>query len=184
MEIEPNTELIVRDVGKNPPTIISEAWIAAVFTEENARTEEQHALLEESDQLISELERADLIVISSPMYNYGMPAALKAWVDQVVRIGKTFTFDLSRSPLPLEPVLSDKSLVLLTSWGEFDFGDGGVNEGRDHLTTHIKTVSKYFGVNSVNHVGIEYQEFGDVNFESSRKKAFEDTFALARSLAG
>ncbi len=49
------------------------------------------------------------------MYNYGMPAALKAWFDQIIRINKTFTFDLARGDFPLEPIMSGKTLVLLTS---------------------------------------------------------------------
>ncbi|MDQ8184589.1 NAD(P)H-dependent oxidoreductase [Pelagicoccus sp. SDUM812002] len=53
-------------------------------------------MLEWSDLAIAELDSADIMVLGAPMYNYGMPSALKAWFDQVVRIGKTFTFDLAR----------------------------------------------------------------------------------------
>ena len=63
-----------------------------------------------------------------------MPAALKAWFDQVVRIDKTFTFDLTRGDAPLEPILVGKTLILLTSWGEFGFAAGGPNEGRDDFS--------------------------------------------------
>lgn len=183
MDQDPATTVVHRDVGKCPPTIISEPWISAVFTQAQARTVEQQALVSESDQLIDEVERADVIVIATPMYNYGMPAALKAWIDQVVRIGKTFTFDLARGELPLEPMLQNKTLVLLTSRGEFGFGPGEINFGRDHLTPHIHTVSKFLGANGVHHVGIEYQEFGDARFERSLKTAFSSATALARRLA-
>jgi FMN-dependent NADH-azoreductase len=53
------------------------------------------------------------------MHNYGMPAVLKAWFDQVVRIQKSFTFDLARGDRPLEPILSGKTLVALNSCGQF-----------------------------------------------------------------
>lgn len=124
---EPDVEVMMRDVGMMPPPIISEAWIAAVFSAE--MTAEQRDLTKISDELIAEVAAADLIVITTPMYNYGMPAALKALFDQVVRLNKTFTFDLARGDRPLEPVFSDKTVVALTSWGEFGFGPGEVNEG-------------------------------------------------------
>ena len=118
------------------------------------------------------------------MYNYGMPAALKAWFDQVVRIGKTFTFDLARGDRPLEPMFSGKTLVLLTSWGEFGFGSGELNQGRDSLTPHVRTASRYLGVDEFHHIGIEYQEFGDRRFETSREAAFAAIEPLVESLSG
>lgn len=78
LKSRPDDTLITRDVGLNPPPAISEAWIAAAFTAPQQRIPEQQEALKVSDQLIDELELADLIVIGTPMYNYGMPAALKA----------------------------------------------------------------------------------------------------------
>jgi FMN-dependent NADH-azoreductase len=88
-----------------------------------------------------------------------------------VRVEKTFTFDLARGDAPLEPIFAGKTLVLLTSWGEFGFGPGEINEGRDSLSPHVRTASRYLGVEEFHHVGIEYQEFGDHRFEASRKAA-------------
>ena len=92
----PEDEYIYRDVGVNPPDFITQDWIGAVFTPEENRSPAQKERLALSDKLISEVAAADVILISSPMYNYGMPAQLKAWFDQIVRINKTFDFDLSR----------------------------------------------------------------------------------------
>lgn len=86
--------VIVRDVGRNPPPIITESWIESVFTAEKNLTEEQRNTVKTSDLLIAEIAQADMIVMGTPMYNYGMPASLKAWFDNGIRIGKTFTFDL------------------------------------------------------------------------------------------
>jgi len=130
----PDDGILLRDVGIAPPPPISEPWIDAAFTPEVQRTEQQRALLSLSDELIEELRLADLLLIATPMYNYGMPAALKAWVDQVIRVHETFTFDLARGDWPLEPVLKGKTLVLLTSSGEFGFAPGGVRAELDHLT--------------------------------------------------
>lgn len=165
----PQDEIFLRDVGSNPPPIISEDWIAAASAKEQSA--DQKDLLALSDELIAEVASADIIIMATPMYNYGMPAALKAWFDQVVRVEKTFTFDLARGDAPLEPIFAGKTLVLLTSWGEFGFGPGEINEGRDSLTPHVRTASRYLGVEEFHHVGIEYQEFGDHRFEASRKAA-------------
>ncbi|QKG71226.1 FMN-dependent NADH-azoreductase [Erythrobacter mangrovi] len=179
-ERRPEDEIILRDVGRNPPPIVTENWIAAAFAKE--RTPDQEQLLALSDELIAEVASADIIVMATPMYNYGMPAALKAWFDQVVRVDKTFTFDLARGDAPLEPVFWGKTLILLTSFGEFGFAPGGPNEGRDSLTPHVRTASRYLGVEAFHHVGIEYQEFGDERFEASHKAAFAALAPLVDTL--
>ena len=166
---EPDVQVMLRDVGKTPPPIISEAWIAAVFSAD--MTAEQRELTKISDELIAEVAAVDVIVFTTPMYNYGMPAALKAWFDQVVRVGRTFTFDLARGDRPLEPVLSGKTVVALTSWGEFGFGPGELNEGGDNLVPHLRVASRYLGMSEFHHVGIEYQEFGDQRHEASKAAA-------------
>jgi FMN-dependent NADH-azoreductase len=166
-------KFIYRDVGSAPPEFISESWIAAAFTPENDRTEEQASLLAQSNLLIDELSTANVIVISTPMYNYGMPAALKAWVDQVVRVDKTFSFDLNRGDFPLEPILSGKALVLLTSCGEFGFGKGETREEMNHLAPHLQTISKYLGVDETYEIRVEYQEFGDTRHKDSIEQAYE-----------
>ncbi|WP_424928894.1 FMN-dependent NADH-azoreductase [Amaricoccus tamworthensis] len=179
---EPGIEVVARDVGRNPPPFISEAWIAAVFS--TGMTAEQRDLTRVSDELIAEVAAADVIVITTPMYNYGMPAALKAWFDQVVRVNRTFTFDLARGDRPLEPVLSGKVVVVLTSCGEFGFEEGGLNEGGDNLVPHLRFASRYLGMSEFYHVGIEYQEFGDHRHEASKQAASLAAGELAARLAG
>lgn len=183
VEYSPQEEIIHRDVGESPPAFISHEWIGAVFTPENKRTKQQKDLLIQSDTLIDELVRADLIVISTPMYNYGMPAALKAWFDQVVRVNKTFTFDLSRGDFPLEPILSEKTLVLITSAGEFGFSQGGIRQEMNHLAPHIEVLSKYLGVQTFYEINSEYQEFNDTRHQKSYANALRKLHFLAKELA-
>ncbi|GAA0355072.1 NAD(P)H-dependent oxidoreductase [Bowmanella denitrificans] len=174
-------EMKLRDVGKIPPAFIDEAWLAACFTPETKRTPEMQQALALSDSLIDELHWADLLLISTPMYNYGMPAALKAWFDQVIRVNKTFSFDLQRGDFPLAPIFSGKRLVLVSSTGEFGFEPGGVREHMNHLTTHIRTLSHYLGVEQVDDVQVQFQEFADARHEASKAQAFEAVAALAKA---
>lgn len=180
----PGDRVVARDVGVEPPPAVSEAWIAAVFTPEAERDAAQRALLALSDRLIDELAAADVIVMAVPMHNYGMPAALKAWIDQVVRINRTFTFDLGRGDWPLEPVMGGKTLVLLTASGEFGFAPGGVREGSNHLDPHIRTVAHYLGVSETHHLAIEYQEFRDARHEASIDAAHAAVPVLVERLTG
>ncbi|MEZ8306930.1 FMN-dependent NADH-azoreductase [Vibrio splendidus] len=181
--INSKDKVIYRDLGLNPPDFISQDWIAAVFTPEEKRTLVQKALLFLSDTLIDELKRADIIVISSPMYNYGMPAVLKAWFDQVVRINKTFTFDLKRGDFPIEPIMSGKTLVLISSSGEFGFEVGGVREAMNHLAPHVKTLSKYLGVDEFHEIASEYQEFSDERHKQSLIEAYSSIDTLVTHLS-
>ena len=178
----PGITVTERDVGLNPPPIITSDWVAAAFTPQEDRSAAQSQLLELSDLAIAELHAAEIILITAPMYNYGMPAGLKAWVDSVVRKDQTFTFDLARGDFPLEPVLSGKTLVLATAWGEFGFEPGGVRDGQGHLVGHVKAVSGYLGADRVEHVGVEYQEFADDRFQASMQAALERASALGASL--
>ncbi|MEI8607464.1 FMN-dependent NADH-azoreductase [Pseudoalteromonas sp. B160] len=176
-------EYIYRDVGMNPPPFITQDWIGAVFTPENKKTAEQKQLLALSDTLIAEIAAADIIVISSPMYNYGMPAQLKAWFDQVVRINKTFDFDLSRGDFPLQPLLGGKTLVVITSTGEFGFEQGGIREHMSHLVPHLRTLSKYLGVSTIYEIASEYQEFADARHQQSLENAYRQAAELAEHLS-
>ncbi|UTW13080.1 FMN-dependent NADH-azoreductase [Marinobacterium rhizophilum] len=179
-------EYIYRDIGVKPPQLITQDWIGAVFTPELKRTIQQQHILAQSDELIAEVEKSNLIVISSPMYNYGMPSQLKAWFDQIIRINKTFDFNLARGDKPLAPIFSGKKLVIITSSGEFGFGKGEINEESNHLVPHLRTLSKYLGVTEIYEIASEYQEFSDHRHEQSlqvaESKANEIASVLAKNL--
>ncbi|RJG36919.1 FMN-dependent NADH-azoreductase [Motilimonas pumila] len=178
----PTTKVIYRDLAEKPPGFIDEAWIAAAFTPEEQRTAEQNTLISLSDELIDEVTEADMILLSTPMYNYGMPATLKAWFDQVIRVNKTFSFDLGRGDYPLQPTLSGKTMVLMTSCGEFGFHVGGIREKMNHLGPHIEVASQYLGVDKFYEIRCEYQEFGDQRHIDSLNNAHTDITNLIKRL--
>lgn len=180
----PMDEYIYRDVGMNPPPFITQNWIDAVFTPEDKRTQAQCDVLSISDQLIAEVSSSDIILISSPMYNYGMPAQLKAWFDQIIRVNKTFNFDLARGDFPLKPILSGKILIIITSSGEFGFEKDGIRHNMNHLAPHLRTLSKYLGVEKIYEIASEYQEFGDERHIESLEHAFQKAEELVAELSG
>lgn len=181
----PGDRVIRRDLSVDPPPHVTEAWIAACFTRPEARDAPMRAALGWSDRAIAELEAADLLVMGVPMYNYGMPSALKAWFDQVIRVGRTFSFDLGRGEWPLAPILSGKQLVVLSARGEFGFSQGGIRQDWNNLDPHLATCAPYLGVarNAIRTVTVEYQEFGGERHERSRVGAEAQATALATDLA-
>ncbi len=178
----PDTYVIRRDLGINPPPAINEQWIASAFTAEAERSAELKAALSVSDTYINELVQADVIVMGAPMYNYGMPAVLKAWFDQVVRVDRTFNFDPSQDTWPLSPILTGKTLIILSSRGEFGFERGGIREDWNHLETHIRTLQHYLGVETSHFIAVEYQEFGDQRHSDSVARADGKLKALVERL--
>ena len=73
-----------------PP--INAEWVGAVYAPEHARTPKQKELLSLSDSLVTELEQSDEYVIGVPMHNFGVPSVLKLWIDQIARVGRTFSY--------------------------------------------------------------------------------------------
>lgn len=181
----PETKVITRDVGREPIPAIDHRFIHAAFTAPVAREPWMEERLALSDQLIYEIEKADIIVIGTPMYNYGLPTALKGWIDHIARIGRTFSFDLSRGDFPIEPILRDKKLVVLSSRGEFGFETGGLRGHLNALDPAIAACAHYFGVDAktIETIAIEYQEFKDVRHERSVEDAKRKTLEVAIQLA-
>jgi FMN-dependent NADH-azoreductase len=180
----PHDRVIRRDLAADPPPHVTEAWIAACFTPPDERDAAMRAALAWSDAAIAEIEAAELIVMGTPMYNYGMPSALKAWFDQVIRIGRTFSFDPGRGDWPIQPILAGKQLVVLSARGEFGFAPGGVRARRNQLDPHIATCAPLIGVaeSSIHTIAIEYQEFGDERHARSLAAAEAAARALAAEL--
>ncbi|TMV13115.1 FMN-dependent NADH-azoreductase [Arenibacterium halophilum] len=182
----PGTKVIIRDVGLNPIPAIDHKFIHAAFTPPDAREPWMNERLALSDALIDEVIAADIVVLGAPMYNYGMPSALKGWIDHIARIGRTFSFDLARGDTPIEPILSGKRLVVLSSRGEFGFAPGGVRAHLNALDPALAACAHYFGVAQadIETIAIEYQEFKDARHEASVKSAEARAASLAVKLAG
>lgn len=183
---ESDVQIVLRDVGRQPPSIVSEASIRAGFTPPENRSQDMIDELEESMTLIDEVRRADVLVLGAPLYNYGLPASLKAWIDQIIRPGETFSFDLQRGDFPIQSTLSGKSLVVLSSRGEFGFEPGGTRDGWNHLNPHLRTVAtRLLGIaaEDIYEIASEYQEFDDERHHRSREQAFHNAAELGSRLA-
>src|ERR1700739_1795232 len=88
----PNGTVVGRDLNATPIPSVTGEWVGAAYTPEEARSPQQKELLALSDTLISELEQADEYVFGVPMHNFGVPSVLKLWIDQIARVGRTFSY--------------------------------------------------------------------------------------------
>jgi len=110
-------KVVDRDLNATPIPPINAEWVGAVYTPEEARTPEQKQLLSLSDSLLTELEQADEYVIGVPMHNFSVPSVLKLWIDQITRVGKTFSYADGK---PKGLIIGKKATFILATGGMYD----------------------------------------------------------------
>ena len=132
-------DLTRRDLNEGV-SLVDEDWIAANFTADEDRTPDQQAKLAESDALVAELQRADVIVIGAPIYNFGVPAALKAWIDMIARARLTFRYTANGQ----EGLLSGKKAYIVIASGGVP-----VDSPVDFATPYLRQALKFVGITDV-----------------------------------
>ena len=173
-----------RDLAVHAPRPVSQDWIAAAFTASEQRPPAMADTLAESDCLVAELRAADVVVIGAPMYNFGPPATLKAWIDNVVRIRETFDFLPARDD-PYVPLLADRprSVVLLTSRGSSGLNPGQANAGLNHLDPMLFAALGLLGITDSHTIAIEHEETGGPALAQSVAQAMQAVDVLAQQMA-
>ncbi len=128
-----------RDLADGVP-FVDEAWIDANFTAPEARTDRQRETLAPSDRLVEELMDADIVVIGAPIYNFGVPAALKAWIDMITRAKQTFRYTESGS----EGLLTGKTAYVVVASGGVAVGSAA-----DFATPYLRHALQFIGIANV-----------------------------------
>jgi len=137
--------LIRRDLVQ-PLPLLDQSWIAANFTSPDNRTEDQASILRLSDTLVDELRQSDVVVIGFPIWNFGIPAGLKAWVDLIARAGTTFRY----SETGPQGLLEGKRAILAVS-------SGGTSVGSDidFATGYMRHVLGFVGIHDMDIVAAD-----------------------------
>ncbi|MBL6931640.1 MAG: NAD(P)H-dependent oxidoreductase [Rhodospirillales bacterium] len=146
----PEANAVRRDVGLTPPPHLDGATIGAYYTAPDALDDSAKELLALSDTIVGEVEAADIIVIAAPMHNFGLPSGLKAWVDHVARVGRTFAYT-EEGPRGL---LKDKKVFVLGARGG-NYSETSPAHAMDFVTPYLKTVLGFIGLDDITFINAE-----------------------------
>ncbi len=155
-------EVIERDLAKNEMAFLTAAQVGSFYTPADARTEEQKQIISLSDTLLSELKAADQLIIGAPMYNFGIPAVLKAWIDLICRVGESFRYT-DQGPQGL----------LNIERAYFVIATGGVPIGSamDFSSDYLKQIARFIGVKESYVIAAEATNKGlDAALENGRQQ--------------
>ena len=134
----PGAVVVVRDLIRTPPPFVDLAWIDGAFTPRAQHSPESAAAIKVSDDLVAEIKAADHIVIGTPMFNFSVPAVLKAYIDQIVRVGVTV------SPDNIGLLTGKKATIILASGG--DFRPGSPVEKYNQASGYLRQVLAWIGI--------------------------------------
>ena len=168
----PGAEVVVRDLAGQPVPHLTAERFGAFLAAPEKRTAAQQAIVGESDALIDELKRADVIVLGLPMYNFGVPSTLKSYFDHVARAGVTFRYT-ENGPQGL--LKGKKAYVFATR--------GGLYAGTplDTQTSYVRDFLRFLGIDDVEFVYAEGLAMGDAPKNAALEKAGEAIAALTQS---
>ena len=163
-DADPEATLTVRDLNNVPHPVLDEAALGALFTTASQRTPEQAARVALDDALIAEIQAADVVVLGVPMYNFGVPAPLKNWIDAISRADVTFRYT-EKGP---EGLLKGKTIyVALTRGGKYR------NTPSDTQVPYLKTVFTFLGLTDVHFVYAEGLAMGPDAEQKAIASAYE-----------
>jgi FMN-dependent NADH-azoreductase len=149
MQRHDNPVVIHRVLSNDPAALVDSDFAASMMTHQSAELARDHPPLKNSEILINELESADLLILSTPMHNFTVPAALKAWIDQIVRFGRTF----KSTPDGKIGLLADRPTYIVIAAGGFFVGDRARQP--DHLTPYLKDILATIGITDLRFIVLE-----------------------------
>ncbi|MBK5915775.1 FMN-dependent NADH-azoreductase [Rhodocyclus purpureus] len=167
----PAAVVTVRDLSSNPAPLLDEAAVGALFTPDDQRTPEQAARVALGEALIAQVQATDVIVIGVPMYNFGIPAQLKSWIDGIARAGVTFRYT-ENGPEGL--IKGKKVYVALARGGLYR------DTPADTQVPYLKTVLGFLGMTDVEFIYAEGLAMG----AEAAEKAFADADVRIAELIG
>lgn len=158
------TAITQRDLARGLP-FIDEAWVGANFTPDEERTSTHRQILSRSDDLVAELRAADVIVIGAPIYNFSIPAVLKAWIDMIARARLTFRY----TETGVEGLLKGKKAYVVVPSGGVPIGSPA-----DFATPYLRHALGFVGITDVEFIGAQGADRGnDEALDAARARIAE-----------
>jgi FMN-dependent NADH-azoreductase len=141
----PKDAITYRDLGHHPVPLVDETWIAAAFSAPSERTFEQANTIAISDELVDEFLAADCYVIGIPMYNFSYPAGFKAYIDQIVRAGRTFSVEADGS---YKGLATRKKMLIITARSG-SFRQGTAAHAYDFQEPYLRLIFGFMGITDI-----------------------------------
>lgn len=179
IEAHPDYAIHHREVGREAIPHVSELWITAAAKSAELRTEEEANELKISDQFIAEIKAADVIVLGTPMFNWSIPSALKAYLDQVIRANETVKMRPDDPQNPYRGLLEDKKVYMLFSRGNAGYEKGEYFSHMNFQTDYLKTVFKIMGLTDIHEIALNGSAFDKAIYEQSTKATHDKIAELA-----
>jgi len=145
----PKAKVIVRDLVKDKLPHLDQSTLKVISTKDPVEAESLKEAAYLSNQLVDELMMSDILVIACPMWNFGIPSSLKAWIDHVVRVGKTFNY----SGAGVEGLAKGKKAILVLASGGV-FSDGPW-KAWDTVEPYLRQILGFIGIDDVQTVRAE-----------------------------
>ena len=145
----PGATIVTRDLVAQPLPHINPEFVSVLYAGDNSLP-----ALALSETLVAELLAADILVIDAPMYNFGIPSALKAWIDHVIRKGRTFNYD-GGAPVGLTSI--KKAYIVASSGGIYS---DGAMKSFDHAETHVRSILGFIGIKEIETIRTEGIAYG------------------------
>ena len=145
----PSDTVLYRDLRVFTPPHVSEDWIAGAFSPPAQRSPQMQQALQLSDLLIDEFLAADVYVFGVPMSNFAAPAVFKAYIDNIVRVGRTFLYVPDNAATPYQPLVLGKRMFVVVSSGAAGYAPAGPLWPLNHLEPHLRTIFGFIGVSDM-----------------------------------
>ncbi len=152
----PHDTITYRDLGHYPVTFVSEDWIAAAYSSPEQHTPEQANAIATSNELIDEFLAADRYVFGIPMYNFSIPANFKAYLDQIVRVGRTFSVDKQG----YKGLVHNKKVMIITARGG-TYPDNSPTHSYDRETPYLQLIFGFVGITDIEFIHADGLNLGD-----------------------
>lgn len=162
----PDDTLTYRDLGHHPVPHVTEEWVAAAFSPPEAHTPELVEAIQTSDALVDELLTADRYVFGVPMYNLSIPSTFKAYIDQIVRAGRTFAVE----PTGYKGLVDGKKALIITAQGG-TFRPGSETAAYNFHEPYLRAILGFIGIMDVSFIYADALNMGDEAREKSLESA-------------
>jgi FMN-dependent NADH-azoreductase len=162
----PQDTILLRDVGHHPVPHVTEPWVVGAFAPSDAQNAESKAAIAVSDQLVDEFLAADRYIFGVPMHNFNIPSTFKAYIDQIVRAGKTFAV----GPNGFEGLVKNKKTLFITSSGGH-YAPGTPMAAYNFQEPYLRVIFGFIGLTDLQFVAADSMNLGADAAKHSREKA-------------